>query len=512
VDAERALPEPASLRYLKVEAKRRHSAGEFATLHEAQRAIAREHGQRSWAALRAAVAAAAGGEGHALTQLRWLIARFRGAGEPGWAAPGEEELRGHFTGEFLAAVPPEAIAAQVTRLRPALGEDLVVLGDLPFAAQARLAGLLITAATEHRPPYRLTGLRPQRLGERISDPRTAAPPFSVDGQVPGKVTALSAQTVARLGLAGLALAGASAPGPAWTAAAGWTSLERALPLRPGHAFPACQVTMAVTAVAILRLAAAGRLRLDEPANRYLTAVRLADDAVTVRELLAHTGGVRDPGELTAPAVPALAAVTGPAFDCTGRRGSFGYSHAGYAALGEVIAGITAVPYAEAVSRLVLAPLGLHQSWFPASPPDGRAPGPRGGAGGAAVTCYDVAPDGTFAPLPPVTFVFPAAAGLWSTAADLARFGLGWPSLLPRSLTAQALRPHATQPTGVPVGLGWAVNEAAGLAGIGGEGPGAGASLLFSLDGSHACAALTNRQIQVEPAAWQALALMRGAAA
>jgi hypothetical protein len=47
VSGERALPAQASLRYLKVEAKRRHAAGEFASLHLAQLAIAREHGPRA---------------------------------------------------------------------------------------------------------------------------------------------------------------------------------------------------------------------------------------------------------------------------------------------------------------------------------------------------------------------------------------------------------------------------------------------------------------------------------
>ena len=51
----RALPDRPNLRYLKLEAKRRHDAGEFATLHEAQLAIAREHGQPSWAALKQAI-------------------------------------------------------------------------------------------------------------------------------------------------------------------------------------------------------------------------------------------------------------------------------------------------------------------------------------------------------------------------------------------------------------------------------------------------------------------------
>jgi ABC-2 type transport system ATP-binding protein len=61
VNGERALPAQASLRYLKVEAKRRHAAGEFPSLHLAQLAIAREHGQPSWTALKEAAAAAAAG-------------------------------------------------------------------------------------------------------------------------------------------------------------------------------------------------------------------------------------------------------------------------------------------------------------------------------------------------------------------------------------------------------------------------------------------------------------------
>jgi len=51
-DQPRVLPGQPSLRYLKVEAKRRLAAGEFATLHDAQLAIAREHGHSSWAKLK----------------------------------------------------------------------------------------------------------------------------------------------------------------------------------------------------------------------------------------------------------------------------------------------------------------------------------------------------------------------------------------------------------------------------------------------------------------------------
>ena len=508
MSGKRALPEHASLRHLKLEAKRRRAAGEFPSLHEAQLAVAREHGQPSWAALRTAVGdAAAGGEGHAVAQLRWIIARFGGAGEPGWLAPDEAELRGPFTGEFLAVIPPDRLIARITAVAPILRAELAVTIDTPFTAQGQLSGHLVMAVTEPRPPYRLTGVQERRLGTRISDPRTQAPPAAAAGPVPDQVTALGAAASARLGLVGLALAGASAGGPPWTSVTGWASLERGEPLRAGHAFPACSVTMAVTAAAVLCLAAAGQLRLDDPANSHLTAVRLADDAVTVRELLAHTAGVTEPAAVFAPAVPALAAVTGPVIACSGKRGTFSPAQAGYAALGEIIAARTGLAYADAVSRLVLRPLGMLSSWFPRAWPTGPQ-----SSGPAPVTGYDVAADETFTPAAGEVSVFPAAAGLWTTAADLARFGLGWPSLVPRSLAAQALRPHATQPNGIDAGLGWAVNTAAGLAGIAGEAAGAGVSLLVSADGRHACAALTNRQLYIEPVNGGVLQVLRGSGA
>jgi CubicO group peptidase (beta-lactamase class C family) len=486
VSGDRVLPGQASLRHLKLEAKRRRAAGEFPTLHDAQFAIAREHGQPSWAVLREAVGAAAGNEGRAVTQLWWIVARFRDAAEPGWAAPGGDELREHFTAQFLAAVPPDRLITLITEVVCAPGGDLVIVGQTQFTALGQLAGHLVRAETEERAPFRLAGVQASSLGERISDPRTTAPPAATAGPVPGKVPALAAEAVAGLGLVGLALAGASAGGDAWAAAAGWASLERAEPLSTDHLFPACYVTTVVTATAVLCLAAAGRLRLDDRANSHLTTVRLADDTVTIRDLLTHTAGVSAPAESSAPAVPGLAPRTGPVIACDGKRGTFGPSPAGYAALGEVIAGRTGLSYQEAATQLVLRPLGMHQSRFPVTRP------------AAAVTCYDVAADETFTPVDGTVSIFPAAGGLWTTATDLARFGLGWRTLVPRSLAAQAIRPHARQANGIHVGFGWAVNEPAGLIGVAGEGPGAAASLLVSLDGGHASAAMASRRLFVEP--------------
>ena len=101
----RSIPGRPSLRHVKLEAKRRLAAGEFATLHDAQAAIAREHGLPSWAALKQACAAG----NPALAHVQWIIERFRDAGEPGWTPPGDNELRQHFDDVFLAAIPPASL-------------------------------------------------------------------------------------------------------------------------------------------------------------------------------------------------------------------------------------------------------------------------------------------------------------------------------------------------------------------------------------------------------------------
>ena len=63
------------------------------------------------------------------------------------------------------------------------------------------------------------------------------------------------------------------------------------------------MTKLITATAVLRLAADGRLGLDDPASQHLRTIRLADATVTVRELLSHTAGVASPDELFAATVP-----------------------------------------------------------------------------------------------------------------------------------------------------------------------------------------------------------------
>ena len=253
----RSLPGRPNLRYLKLEAKRRLAAGEFGSLHEAQAVIAREYGEPSWAVLKELVCD--GQESHALEQLRWVMSRFSGADEPGWTAPGEDELRQHFSEHFLTALPPAALVTAIGRLAADLRGDLMVIRQAPLQVQVELAGLQYLAGVEAEPPYRLTGLRGLPLGSRVRDPRVADPPVRTQGQVPPEVPGIADQAVAELGLAAVLLAGADRGTDPWVLATGWADLDRDEALDPGHRFPAPGVTALVTTTAVLRLVADGRV-------------------------------------------------------------------------------------------------------------------------------------------------------------------------------------------------------------------------------------------------------------
>jgi CubicO group peptidase (beta-lactamase class C family) len=515
-DRPRSLPDRPSLRYLKLEAKRRLAAGEFESLHLAQLAIAREHHQPSWTALKEAIEAQSDPAVPALTHVRWALSRFRRAGRPGWAPPDEGELREHFDERYLMTLSPEKIARTLTDVAPRLDGELVVETASARGVRAQISGMRLEALTEPAAPHRLIRLHLYPLAQRLTDPRVGEPATRTSGAPPAPAIEVAEQAYGELGLPGLVVAGsADTPTDAgvsrgdgiWTAARGWAELDTPRRLEVGAPFPVYAVAMLITSTAVLRLVAEGQVALDRPANSYLSALRLAGDDVTVRELLSHTGGVDSPDERFAAAVPDLVSVLGPVVPCGGERGSFRHSSGGYGALGQLIADVTGEPYPRAAARLVLGPLRMADSSFPATWP-GTGPGtarsadpgtaPGTGQDIGAVAGYRLADDGAFESVPPQVSTIPAAAGLWSTAADLVCFGRGWAGLLPADLAREALRPHATQgKTRAQVGLGWLLNPAVGFGGHMGYGPAAAASLIVRLGDGRASVALTNRTVPIE---------------
>jgi len=511
----RSLPGHPSLRYLRLEAKRRLAAGEFPALHDAQAAIAREHGLPNWATLKQHVTAIqkSGQEpgqppSHALNQLRWLIARFSDADSPAWTAPADAEMREHVDDRFLAAVPVSQLVEAAAGIAPELRGELLVITQTPFEAQVQLGGLRYLAAVADEPPHRLLGLHGFQLAKRLADPRLTESPASPSRPAPQnapKVTPVAPtapkiaeeaadEAVAELGLPALIVAGGEPGTPPWVLTRGRPDLDQPEALTPGHRFPAPGVTALVTATAVLRLIAQNRLSLDTPANDHLRTVRLENDAITVRDLLTHTSGVENPTSIYGDSVRDVATLMGSVIPCPGPRGQTRPGNGAYAVLGQLIEDVTGAPFADAVTGLVLDPLEMRDSSFPRQRTQStqETHGTQGTQG--TVTTYQVTPEGTFAPVWSICTV-QAVAGLWSTGADLVRLGTGWASLLPDALAREALTPQAELKPGIhTVGLGWLLAEADGIAVHQGMGVDSAASLVIRISDYRTHVVLANRQI------------------
>jgi CubicO group peptidase (beta-lactamase class C family) len=217
----------------------------------------------------------------------------------------------------------------------------------------------------------------------------------------------------------------------------------------------------------MRLVEQGKLKLDQDANDALTSWRIpsnpfeATHKVSLRGLLSMTAGIRVPGflgyQVGAP-IPTLTQVldgappaNSGAVTLTAVPGSaYHYSGGGYEIAEALMQDATAKPFAQSMQELVLAPAGMSDSSFeqPLDPRlEGRAAGGHFG-------------DGT--ELPGRWHIFPerAAAGLWSTATDLAKLLVAltkdWRGEGPGLLAHETLREVLTPQNGGPYGLGAAV--------------------------------------------------------
>ena len=148
-ESSRSLPDQPSLRFLKLEARRRLAAGEFRALYEAQLAIAREYGFSSWTALKRVVGDSQPDPDEAvLDHLGWVVSRLAGASQPGWAPPGEQELAEHFEQSYLDRVTSGRLIEHLSAMARAgwLRDEVIVITERPRFTVARAGDVQIQAA------------------------------------------------------------------------------------------------------------------------------------------------------------------------------------------------------------------------------------------------------------------------------------------------------------------------------------------------------------------------------
>ena len=92
--------------------------------------------------------------------------------------------------------------------------------------------------------------------------------------------------------------GVNAPGhDTWTAAYGMADLEHAVTNTSATVFEAGSVSKQFTAAAVLLLVERGQISLDDNIRKYFPEIPTYERPITIRELLNHTSGLRDWGEV-----------------------------------------------------------------------------------------------------------------------------------------------------------------------------------------------------------------------
>lgn len=211
---------------------------------------------------------------------------------------------------------------------------------------------------------------------------------------------------------------------------GLAAADRTDPVTPATLFQACSISKPIAALAMLRLVDRGLLDLDEDVNARLTSWRMPvtggwQPTITLRQLVSHSAGLTTsgfPGYRTGEALP----TTHEVLDGSGPANTFGvrvdtvpglqfrYSGGGTMVMQQLLEDVTGTPFRELVRELVLDPLEMADSDYAQPLPDELHD--------RAATAHDEAGrpvEGRWHSYPEL-----AAAGLWTTPGDIAKFAIG----------------------------------------------------------------------------------------
>ena len=210
---------------------------------------------------------------------------------------------------------------------------------------------------------------------------------------------------------------------------GVADVGQSAPVTTETRFQACSISKPIAVLGMLRLVERGLIDLDADVNNVLTSWRVPPNAswqprITLRQIASHSAGLTVsgfPGYRADAPLPTLTQIlTGsypantPAVRVDTFPGvQFRYAGGGTMVLQQVLEDVTARPFGDLIRELVLDPLGMSSS-------DYAQPLPPGLHGDAATGHLS---DGSA--VPGRWHVYPelAAAGLWTTPGDLARYAI-----------------------------------------------------------------------------------------
>jgi len=217
----------------------------------------------------------------------------------------------------------------------------------------------------------------------------------------------------------------------WVRGYGFADVAAQSPVTLDTRFQAASISKSVAATAALHSVEEGKIDLDRNVNDYLKSWKVPDNdftreqKVTLRRILSHSAGFTVhgfPGYEAGKPVPTLVQVLNgekPANTEAIRvdtvpGAKWRYAGGGYMVMQQMLIDVVGKPFPEIMQRTILSELGMKDSAYSQPLRDDWRP--------FAATGYR--PDGK--PLEGKYNTYPelAAAGLWTTPGDLARFAIG----------------------------------------------------------------------------------------
>ena len=183
-------------------------------------------------------------------------------------------------------------------------------------------------------------------------------------------------------------------------------------------FQSASISKVITSLIILKLAELKKIKLSDNVNKYLHDFKIRDNKVTIKQLLNHSGGISCSGfrgysyKEKIPKINQILKVESPANSekifVKYKQGKYHYSGGGYVLLQKLIENVTKKKFEDVAKKFIFEPIKMERSFF-------KKLIKRKNSNISSGYEENKKVEGDF-------FFYPekAAAGLWTTAKDLAK--------------------------------------------------------------------------------------------
>ncbi|UCF20251.1 MAG: serine hydrolase [Gemmatimonadota bacterium] len=285
----------------------------------------------------------------------------------------------------------------------------------------------------------------------------------------------------------------------WARAYGMADVEEQRPATARTLFQAASISKPVAALAALKFVRDGALQLDQNVNDVLTSWKIPENEhtavkpVTLRGLLTHSAGTTVsgfPGYERDDSIPSTIGVldgegnTVPIRVDIDPGSQWRYSGGGYTVVQQLLTDVAGKPFPQIMQETVLGPIGMRESTY-----EQPLPEPRWADAATAYREDGTAVEGKWHVYPEM-----AAAGLWTTPSDLARFAIEvqkeYAGTSETVLSADMARQMLT-PDGNSWGLGPPISGDGERFSHGGSNEGFRCYFFATIDGDHGAVVMTN---------------------